>query len=168
MHLLAPICVCLAALGCSRGGLPTPPPLHSVPEHRGLTADPETLGYVYLEGYVLRDRGGQGYGVRQYRNGGDQYLFLQRFTGRDSAGRAQWEVMDAIRVPAAPEGHSLVLGLCGRRGELDSDLIAIVRSTEDTQEWRPVWQAWRANPESGRFSLEGASEMYCLNEGYGV
>ncbi|HEX8904726.1 MAG TPA: hypothetical protein VF771_07795 [Longimicrobiaceae bacterium] len=109
---------------------------------------------------------GREYGIRLTVIGSDTLLFLDRLTSRDERGRRGHEVVAAAHAPPIPTGHQLAFGVCRARKQLDSRIVAVVRS-EDTPFYTSVAAAWRADVTTSRFEPIPVAGIDCENEGWG-
>lgn len=118
-------------------------------------------------GTVLTDSTGAEYGLLEITDGTARMLWLNRFVGRDSAGKPRWEVLAVLRRPAMREGESLVTALCEQDGTRDPEIFAIVdRAAEpaDVERYTRIRRAWRADLERGRIEEIPMAGITCTNE----
>jgi hypothetical protein len=162
------ILAALVLLGCTGQALEVTP----VPEYRGRRHPPLPDSAESLAGYLLGADVLGGHAVEHLRIGIREYLLLSRGLGRDSSGKAAWEILDAVALPPRPADLEIALGTCGRgvgpAWNADSEVIAYVRPELAKEFWAGVAVAWRASRATGRFEPEPVRGLRCINEGYGL
>jgi hypothetical protein len=96
------------------------------------------------------------------------------------ADGARWVVTDALALPPAAPGRTLLLpGLCGRRQAvagrpleaddvtLDQALVAVARAEPEVSVLTRVERAWRVDPITGRLvpvATRALGALACLND----
>lgn len=124
-----------------------------------------------MGGILLTSRTGGEYGLLEITDGTARMLWLNRFVGRDSAGKPRWEVLAVLRRPEIREGEYLVKALCEQDGTRDTEIFAIVdraAEPEDVERYTRIRRAWRADLERGRIEEIPVAGITCLNEAAGV
>lgn len=77
-----------------------------------------------------------------------------------------WRIVAALEPDALFDaGVDAVHGTCQLRGADDGSVVAIVRREE--REWLLAREAWRFDPNAGRFTPLQAADVRCANEGFG-
>jgi hypothetical protein len=77
-----------------------------------------------------------------------------------------WRVVAALEPDALFDaGLDAVHGTCQLHGADGGSVVAIVR--REAREWLPARQAWRFDPDAGRFTPLRAADVRCANEGFG-
>jgi hypothetical protein len=106
------------------------------------------------------------------RDNGDQtvsslYLVAKRNTDRE-AKQPEWQVTDAIDLPAIKENYDLQLDSCRVDGELRGGIVAIVRHSEDQEYSADVLWKKQYDVASGKFVEVGPGRVDCIHPGYGL
>ena len=169
-RVVSPLLVAAVVAGCASGPAVAGPGTPA-PEFRALRYPPLPAGIQEVSGTMLAEHGGAEYAVAHVRRGDEEFLWLERLVSRDAAGRPTWEVVDALHLPARPEGYRLALGTCGRgvpAGQPESGLVAYVKGDADDRHWRDVSAAWQADPAAGTLAAVPREGVSCVNEGYGL
>lgn len=96
-------------------------------------------------------------------------LWLERLTRHDDEGRAHWEVLAVQRIPTPAENESVVYVDCiqGDASEGGDGYTFAVAQYEDAEILTRVRSAWKVDTQQQRFIPLPASEVECINEGYG-
>ena len=106
------------------------------------------------------------YAISLQARGADTVLLLERLTARTRQGVPNFVVDAAVRQPRLANGEALSLGTCRRDGQVDDTIIAVVAAT-DSEVYRRVKAAWRADTAGRRFVPLSTRGIDCVNEGYG-
>jgi hypothetical protein len=93
-------------------------------------------------------------------------ILAQRKTG-ESDGKAIWIVTDQIPWPLMEENEHLSIGTCRLNGESISPLTAVVK-VSDSEWFAATGWARSLNLETGKFEEVNASNIECINEGWGL
>ena len=144
------------------------PRLTPIPEYRGLRHPPLPAGTTELAGYLLSRGAGVGYAVAHLQQADRELLLLDRAVGRDSAGKVNWETIEAVALPRRDSSLVLALGTCGPGEDpvLDPAIIALVRPDKGKPVWPHLRAAWRADSVSGHFVAVPTDRIRCVDEGY--
>ncbi|MBB4634698.1 hypothetical protein [Longimicrobium terrae] len=136
----------------------------------GLRHPPEPDGVEDEAGWLLEPRDGGEFAVAVMRDGEGRMLWLQRLVSRDAGGNPMFEVLGVERLPDTQRGEELAMVGCriGTRGDMSTDLVAIVRSDPATETLTGARHAWRVDAAGRRFVPVSTKQVECLNEAAGL
>lgn len=120
----------------------------------------------------VNDRGGwlidESYSVNQVSIQGQKLLLLDRLTGRDSQGRASFQVIDVLKLPLMYKTEEITGGSsCSVNSQEDPSIVVIAKSS-NTEFFNKARKAWRV--KDGKFneiSVQGL-QFQCENFNYGL
>lgn len=110
------------------------------------------------------------YGISQVKKGNQEMLWFEIVVNRDRTGNpSQWLVIDVLTLPKTNKSYTMVGqgGSCRRNGVSDHDIIAVAK-IQDTEYFRQIQKAWRANRKTRKFEAISTKGVICENTGYGL
>jgi hypothetical protein len=125
-------------------------------------------GYEYLGGHLIEKGPGMEYAVSHVRMDYLQFHWLEKLIHRDGKGKAYFEIKDVLLLPEIKKGEILVQGVCLYHGEIDPEIIAIVKydKYEEIKRYlNVVLKAWKANCKKEIFEDLKSDNISCINEG---
>jgi hypothetical protein len=136
----------------------------------GLRHPPEPDGVEDEAGWLLEPRDGGEFAVAVMRDGEGRMLWLQRLVSRDAGGSPTFEVLAVERLPDTRSGEELAMVGCrvGSRGDMSTDIVAIVQSDPATETLTGASHAWRVDSSNRRFVPVSTENVECLNEAAGL
>ncbi len=100
------------------------------------------------------------------RSPANVYLVASR-NADPEAQQPQWTITDALDTPAESAGRELQLGGCRLDGELRSDVVALVRHSDNEYSSDITWVR-RLDTATGKFAEIELKRVDCINSGYGI
>jgi hypothetical protein len=131
-------------------------------------------GIQYFGGWIVDDPGYPSlapgsratvYGISQVKKGNQEMLWFEIVVNRDRTGNpSQWLVIDVLTLPKTNKSYTMVGqgGSCRRNGVSDHDIIAVAK-IQDTEYFRQIQKAWRANRKTRKFEAISTKGVICLN-----
>ncbi|WP_242027318.1 hypothetical protein [Sphaerospermopsis sp. FACHB-1094] len=108
------------------------------------------------------------YGISQVKKGNQEMLWFEIVVNRDRTGNpSQWLVIDVFNVPKMNKSYTLIGYHCLRNGIRDYSIIAVAKDT-NSEYFRQIQKAWRANRKTRKFEAISTKGVICENTGYGV
>lgn len=107
------------------------------------------------------------YSLMEVHRGRVKMLWFKFMTGRDAAGQPRWEVKDVLVLPRLTRTQLLVYSTCFSGDRPDGEIVAVVEYT-DTEFYRRVRRAWRADRAAETFERIPPRGIKCTNEGFGM
>lgn len=108
------------------------------------------------------------YGISWVKKGNQEMLWFQIVVNRDRTGnRIQRLVIDVLTLPKINKPYTMVGGECLRNGVSDLDIIAVAKDT-NSEYFRQIQKAWRANRKTRKFEAISTKGVICENIGYGL
>jgi hypothetical protein len=104
------------------------------------------------------------YGISQVKKGNQEMLWFEIVVNRDGTGNPSRLVIDVLTVPKTNKSYTMVGqgGSCLRNGVSDHDIIAVAK-IQDTEYFRQIQKAWRANRKTRKFEAISTKGVICLN-----
>ena len=134
-------------------------------------------GIQYFGGWVVDDPGYPSlrlgsratvYGISWVKKGNQEMLWFYMVVNRDRTGnRIQRLVIDVLTLPKINKPYTMVGGECLRNGVSDLDIIAVAKDT-NSEYFRQIQKAWRANRKTRKFEAISTKGVICENTGYGL
>lgn len=130
-------------------------------------------GIQYFGGWVVDDieyPKPSVYGISRVKKGNQEMLWFEMVVDRDRKGNpSQWLVLDVFSVPKMNKSYTLIGGhhLCLRNGIRDYSIIAVAK-IQDTEYFRQIQKAWRANLKTRKFEAISTKGVICENIDYGL
>jgi hypothetical protein len=130
-------------------------------------------GIQYFGGWIVDDveyPKPSVYGISRVKKGTQEMLWFEMVVDRDRKGNpGKWLVLDVFNVPKMNKSYTLIGGhhLCLRNGIRDSSIIAVAK-IQDTEYFRQIQKAWRANRKTRKFEAISTKGVICENTGYGL
>jgi hypothetical protein len=130
-------------------------------------------GIQYFGGWIVDDPGSPSltpgsrstvYGISQVKKGNQEMLWFEIVVNRDGTGNPSRLVIDVLTVPKTNKSYTMVGqgGSCLRNGVSDHDIIAVAK-IQDTEYFRQIQKAWRANRKTRKFEAISTKGVICLN-----
>jgi hypothetical protein len=118
---------------------------------------------------LIGEHAGDAYALHHVERGGGEELGLARRVARDERGRAEFEVVAALALPAPADGCVLVFGAgaCRLAGRDDPEVVARL-ATGDGEWLDAADHAWRADRGGRRFEPLSAASVVCHNPDFGA
>lgn len=107
------------------------------------------------------------YSLMEVHRGRVKMLWFKFMTERDAAGQPHWEVKDVLVLPRLTRTQLLTYAVCFSGNRPDGEIVAVVEYT-DTEFFRRVRRAWRANRATETFEQIPTRGIKCTNEGHGM
>jgi hypothetical protein len=109
-------------------------------------------------------------GVQRVSIHGQEWMLLDTMVARLPDGRASWQVVDAMRLPAPPDSAGIVVD-CFHRDwpAIPGEVFAIGKWPGPSEQYVPVvHRAWKIDVRDRRFVEIRVDGVWCHNEGYGT
>ena len=108
------------------------------------------------------------YGISRVKKGNQEMLWFDMVVDRDRKGNpSQLLVLDVFSVPKMNKSYTLIGHHCLRNGIRDYSIIAVAK-IQDTEYFRQIQKAWRANRKTRKFEAISTKGVICENPGYGL
>lgn len=129
-------------------------------------------GVQYFGGWVVDDpeypslnpgRRTTVYGISQVTKGNQEMLWFEIHIDREGIERL---VIDVLHIPKINKPYDIHGGSCLRNGVSDLEVIAVAK-IQDTDYFRQIQKAWRANRKTRKFEAISTKGVVCLNTGSG-
>jgi hypothetical protein len=88
-------------------------------------------------------------------------IFLDRFLGRDSKGKAHWRIVDAVILPNIPAGQTLISD-CTVDGVYRDDLVALGKYDPNEITRVILTRLWQADTVNERLRERDPSSIECI------
>ncbi|WP_243406945.1 hypothetical protein [Cuspidothrix issatschenkoi] len=128
-------------------------------------------GIQYFGGWVVDDveyPKRSVYGISRVKKGNQEMLWFDMVVDRDRKGNpSQLLVLDVFSVPKMNKSYTLIGYDCLRNGIRDYSIIAVAK-IQDTEYFRQIQKAWRANRKTRKFEAISTKGVICENTGYGL
>jgi hypothetical protein len=128
-------------------------------------------GIQYFGGWVVDDieyPKPSVYGISRVKKGNQEMLWFYMVVDRDRKGNpSQLLVLDVFSVPKMNKSYTLIGYDCLRNGIRDYSIIAVAK-IQDTEYFRQIQKAWRANRKTRKFEAISTKGVICENTGYGL
>ena len=124
-------------------------------------------GFAYEAGSTIsRGSGGASqFAVSRVRTPRGDMLWLETIGPRDGRAPDERVVRAELRVPPLVADERLMIGSCDVNGRLDARVVAIVVVDSGVTRLTKIRQAWRADPQAGRFDLLPVAGIVCEEPG---
>jgi hypothetical protein len=123
-------------------------------------------GLKDLGGWIVGDPyASRVYGISHVKKGNQQILWLEIVT-IDKNRRNNHQVIDVLNLPKLNKSEQ-INSFCMLKGVRDPEIIVIAKY-QDTEYFRNIKKAWRANRTSGKFEQISTQNIACENLGWGV
>lgn len=153
-----------AAQSGSAGATPLRPPTDYV----GLQYDSLPAGFKYEGGSVI-PRGTSGvdadYDFSHIMTPRGDMIWLDTIGAPTAKGLPARIVRAELTIPPLAHDERLFLASCDVNGKFDSRVAAIVVDEPNVTKYTKIRQAWRVNPQSGRFDVIPVTGVTCEEPG---
>lgn len=143
-------------------------PLRSQTDYVGLQYDSLPAGFKYESGSVLpRGSGGVNadYDFSHVMTPRGDMIWLDTIGAPTGKGLPARIVRAELRIPTLAPDERLFLASCDVAGKFDSRVAAIVVNEPNATKFSKIRQAWRVNPQAGRFDVIPLTGVTCEEPG---
>lgn len=117
-------------------------------------------GFAYKSGSAIpRGNGSTRYALSQVDTPRGAMLWLETLDSGERTVRAE------LHVPPLAHDERLLIGSCDLNGRLDPRIVSIVVGEAGAARFTNIRQAWRAEPDAGRFDLLPVTGITCEEPG---
>jgi hypothetical protein len=133
--------------------------------YRDLGEFDEFKGYKEQRGTLIDPVTETGnYGLSVYAKSG---YYIVVFDWSIPSEKVKYKLLDILRVGPIKPQQDIILTMCRLNEKHDSQIIALVK-TNNSEYFKTIYKAWRANKKTGRFEAISTKGIDCLNDGYGL
>ena len=109
------------------------------------------------------------FGISQIAINNRNIITFEEIIREDGNPKPKYLVLDTINVDNLKKSEFITYCNCRQDSVVDSEIIALIESEEDTEYYYKIIKAWRANTKTGKIIIiKNTKGINCINDGYGA
>ncbi len=134
-------------------------------EYRSLTEFKEFKGFEELGGTLINKLENNEYTLSHYKNDSIDLIAFEKIV-KQPIGKVKYLLIDILEIKGLAKNQYISYGMCRLNKQEDSEIIAVYVDS-DTEYYKNINKAWRANREKGKIESIDIKGIDCINEGFG-
>lgn len=106
------------------------------------------------------------FGISHYSKGPIDLIVFEKII-TSAQGKVSFRLLDILEIRGLKKDQGIAYGTCRKDGKPDCEIIAIYKY-EDSEYFKNVIKAWRANRKTGQIEPADIQGVDCINDSWGV